>query len=132
MKTIESFTRITLRTSGMRFTEEYEILMQGEKAQVSQYGIRYNGKADERELLHRALCSPERVLELLNRCQLLKWDGFRGAHPKGVLDGIMFTLTAMVNGEQRIRAEGSENFPKHYREFTDGLYAILHDQGAKQ
>ena len=132
MKTIESFTQITLRTSGMRFTEEYEILMQGEKAQVSQYGIRYNGKTDERELLHRAMCSQERVLELLNRCQLLKWDGFRGAHPKGVLDGIMFTLTAMVNGEQRIRAEGSENFPKHYREFTDGLYAILHDQGAKQ
>lgn len=32
-----------------------------------------------------------------------------------------------VKGLQQIRASGSENFPKHYRDFTNGLYAILND-----
>ncbi len=132
MKKIESFTRLLLRTSGMRFTEEQEILMVGEEAQVSLYGIRYSKDGDERVLEERVLCSPERVLELLDRCGVLKWDGFWGAHPKGVRDGIMFSLKAEVNGGQVISAEGSENFPRHYREFTDGLREILRESGPEQ
>jgi hypothetical protein len=132
MKKIEAFTRILLRTSGMRFTEEQEILMVGEEAQVSLYGIRYSKDGDERVLEERVLCSPERVLELLDRCGVLKWDGFWGAHPKGVRDGIMFSLKAEVNGGQVISAEGSENFPRHYREFTDGLREILRESGPEQ
>ena len=37
----------------------------------------------------------------------------------------MFSLNAVVNGGKIIRAEGSQNFPKHYRNFTDGLYEML-------
>ncbi|MBO4411374.1 MAG: hypothetical protein J5794_04230 [Lachnospiraceae bacterium] len=42
-----------------------------------------------------------------------------------MLDGIMFRLEAFVNGGRRIFADGSQNFPKHYRELTDWLYQTL-------
>ena len=67
------------------------------------------------------------MLDLLNKCSLLSWDGFHGKHPKGVKDGIMFSLQAVLNGGKTIKAEGSENFPRHYRDFTDGLYSLLND-----
>ena len=123
--TISSFDVVTLRLSGMRGSTEYEIVPQDGKAEVSQYGIRYTQREDQRVLERRTLCDTEEVLSLLNDCRLLSWDGFDGPHPKWVLDGTMFTLEAVVNGDQRISAHGSENFPKHYREFRDGLYQIL-------
>lgn len=122
---IGSFEIVTLHTSGMRFMTEYEIVRKDGKAEVSRYGIRFVEGEDKRVLEARAICDEETVLKLLNGCQLLSWDGFHGNHPRGVLDGTMFTLKATVNGENRIYATGSENFPRHYREFTDGLYEIL-------
>ena len=126
--TIESFELVTLRTSGMRFVTEREIMMIDGVAEVSEYGIRFSNGAEERVLERRAVCSEEQILKLLNDCRLLQWDGFDGPHPKGVLDGTMFCLNATVNGEKKIRAQGSENFPKHFRDFTDGLYRILTEQ----
>ena len=37
---IESFDIVTLRLSGMRFTTEYEIVMKGKDAELTEYGIR--------------------------------------------------------------------------------------------
>ena len=37
----------------------------------------------------------------------------------------MFSFTATVNGGRRLNADGSNNFPKHYRDFTDVLYRML-------
>ncbi len=122
---IVSFEIVTLHTSGMRYTGETEIVMKDGKAEVSQYGIRYSQDEDRRVLEKRAVCGAEEILKLLNDCKLLSWDGFHGPHPKGVLDGTMFTLNATVNEGRRIYASGSENFPRHYRDFTDGLYNIL-------
>ena len=130
VKEIVSFEIVTLHTSGMRYTGETEIVMKDGKAEVSQYGIRYTQNEDRRVLEKRAVCDEQTVLKLLNDCKLLSWDGFNGPHPKGVLDGTMFTLQAVVNGNQKIHASGSENFPKHYREFTDGLYRIFQDNQA--
>ena len=59
---------------------------------------------------------------------MLSWDGFRGEHPKGVLDGTMFRMEATVNGGRRIRADGSQNFPKGYRELDAGIDEILKDK----
>ena len=70
------------------------------------------------------MCSTDTVLELLNKCRILSWDGFNGPHPKNVKDGIMFTLKATVNEGKKIYATGSQNFPKHYRDFRDGLNAL--------
>ena len=122
---IVSFEIVMLRLSGMRFVNEYEIVMNEGKARVSRYGIRFQRDEDARVLEARAECGLETALGLLNDCNLLSWDGFHGKHPKDVRDGTMFTLKATVNGDQRIYADGSENFPKHYRELIDGLRKIL-------
>ncbi len=127
-KVITSFEIITLHTSGMRFTSEDEIVMKDGAAEVSSYSIRYSDSEDRRVLEKRALCSVEEVLKLLNDCKLLSWDGFHGAHPRGVLDGIMFSFEATVNDGRKIKADGSENFPKHYRDFTDGIYNLLNKE----
>ena len=122
---IESFEIITLHTSGMRYSADVEIVMKGDAAEVSQYQIRYRYPEDERILEKRVSVSCDTILKLLNECRLLSWDGFHGKHPRGVRDGTMFSLNAVVNGGKKIRAEGSQNFPKHYRNFTDGLYEML-------
>ena len=124
-KEITSFSAVTLRLSGMRGAREYEVMMKNGEAEVSEYEIRFSQGEDLRVLMRRAECGADEMLALLNRCALLSWDGFRGAHPKGVRDGIQFTLTASVNEGRTLRAEGSENFPKHFRDFRDGLYAFL-------
>ena len=109
----------------MRFTTEYEIVMKDNDAEVVEYAIRYEKNEDKRIPQRQTLCSADRILKLLNDCELVSWDGFHGKHPKNVKDGIMFSLNATVNGDRKIRAEGSENFPKHFRELRDGLHAIL-------
>jgi hypothetical protein len=39
----------------------------------------------------------------------------------------MFDFSATVNGGVEISARGSQNFPRHYRDFTDGLYGFLNN-----
>ena len=126
---IESFDIVTLRLSGMRFTVEYEIVMKGKDADVAEYEIRYSKDANKRVPARKTVCGADRVLKLLNDCELVSWDGFVGNHPKNVKDGIMFSLNATVNGGRKISAHGSENFPKHFRELRDGLNAILRQNG---
>ena len=122
---IETFSTVTLRESGMRGSTEYEIVMNDDKAEISFYWIKYIQGKDCRELDRRALCSKDTVLKLLNDCDILSWNGFVGNHPKGVLDGIMFTFNADVDQDIKIYARGSANFPKHYREFVNGLHSML-------
>lgn len=121
---IKSFTTVYLRITAMRFTSEYEILMKDGNADISEYDIRYAGE-DQRILLRHAVCSEEIALDLFNKCDILSWNGFKGPHPKGVLDGIMFEFNAVFNEETKISASGSENFPKHYHDFVNGLRDIL-------
>lgn len=125
--TIDSFEIVTLHTSGMRYTMDTEFVMKDGMAELSQYSIIYLGgdKGTERRLDRRAVFSEEEALKLMNDCKLLSWDGFDGPHPKHVLDGIMFNLKARVNGDTEIEARGSENFPKGYRNFTDGIYQLF-------
>ena len=124
---ITSFENVTLRESGMRGASYVELRAKGDEAEITRYRLRYSGGKEERVPELQAVCGAERVLRLLNECELLSWDGFDGPHPKNVLDGIMFTLEAAVNGGRRITARGSANFPRHYRVFTDGLYSLLRE-----
>ena len=121
---VDSFESLTFKTSGMRSSEEYEILLKDDKAEVSFYIYRIVDGDYKRVLEKQVLCEKNKVLKLLNDCKILAWDGFKGDHPKGVSDGIMFTLRAVVN-DQKIYADGSENFPKYYREFNNGLRELL-------
>ncbi|MBP5604216.1 MAG: hypothetical protein J6X60_01550 [Ruminiclostridium sp.] len=127
-ESIYSFSNILLRESGMRYTTEYEIIMKDGEAEVSLYGIKYTGGEDRRELYKRAMCSKETVLDLLNDCRFLSWNGFFGKHPRSVRDGTMFTLDAVVNQEEKIHAVGSENFPEHYRDFVNGLNSVFDNE----
>lgn len=72
-----------------------------------------------------AICDHTVILELLNSCDFLQWDGFSGDHPEDIQDGVMFELNAIVNDKQKVRAEGSENFPKHYILFRSTLDQLL-------
>ena len=118
---ITSFEKISLRTSGMRSTELYEILWKDTGAELSFYRMNYANRKEEQVLEKRVICDKEEILKLLNQCRILSWDGFHGEHPRGVLDGTMFSFEAIVDDGRQIRADGSQNFPTHYRDFTDTL-----------
>ena len=122
---IDSFSYVSLRTCGMRSTNETLIEAREKDALISYYTILYRDENDEKRLEKEVECSLETALTLLNGVDLISWDGFDGPHPRGVLDGTMFTLRAKVNGDREIRAKGSQNFPKHYREFTDAIFRLL-------
>lgn len=122
---IYSFELIALSLSGMRIMEEYEIIRCGNKAQLSRYTVMYSGGEDRRRLEQRAETDCDEIIALLNDCAVLKWDGFYGKNPPSVLDGTMFSFRAEINDGRKIRASGSNNFPKHYRDFTNALYDIL-------
>ena len=125
-KTITSCESIYMRISGMRVTQEYEILHIDSGAEISDYWMRCaSGGGMERELQRRVCCPDTQLLELLNQCDILKWNGFHGKHPHGVLDGEMFSFRAVVNGGETIQADGSANFPKNFREFRRTIDQIL-------
>ena len=126
--TVYSVDKLSLRTTGMRSASEYRVGTKDGKAEVSFLEGAWDD-GDDREPAKTVLCREDRVLKLMNDCRLLSWDGFRGKHPKGVRDGTMFTLEAIVNDGKTVKAQGSQNFPRHYRKFTDGLREILNDPG---
>ena len=126
-KTISTFSEIELKIMGMRMTEVYRIVCNGDLSELSMYYERYTGKKDEYDLIKSASCSTEAILELLNRCNIAKWDGFFGKNPIGVRDGYMFDFTAQIDGES-VRASGSNNYPKNYREFRDEIIRLLNEQ----
>ena len=124
---IDSLESMTLRITGMRSTEEYEALPTEAGVELSYYTY-YCSNADyQRALQGRAIVSTDEFIALLNECNVPRWDGFRGKHPKGVLDGRMFNFKAVVNGDEEIRADGSENFPKGYRELVNKLRDLIRE-----
>ncbi|MCR5652709.1 MAG: hypothetical protein K6F88_02815 [Ruminococcus sp.] len=121
---VTSFGWLRLRLSGMRGAEEYEVRRSGDTCDVVRYQILYKNGEERREPEQNASCPAEQMTALLSDCGVLKWDGFKGPNPRGVRDGWMFRFEAEING-RRIRAEGSNNYPRHYREFREGLSDIL-------
>lgn len=126
-ETITAFSEIRLRLSGMRVTEVYEILCRGEEAELSLYWMSYEDHKENPHLQQRVTVPAAEMIDLLNRCGILKWDGFSGKNPPGLLDGTQFTFTATVNGDRRLHASGSNNYPKRYRDFTDALDGMLRE-----
>lgn len=122
---ILDFQKLTLQLSGMRFSEIYEIVPEENSATLSLYTPDYRAKEREaRTLLKETACDKREVLDLLNACKVANWDGFYGAHPKRVKDGTMFHFTLDLGEGCVLSATGSENFPKHFHEFTSGIRAL--------
>ena len=125
LTTLTSFEKITLRVIGMRYDIEYEILNKPPKAVLSLCRISYKDGLNKRVIEKSAVTDTEMMLEIFNLCKIISWDDFHGNHPKDVKDGVMFKFQAEVNEGQTVYAEGSENFPKGYREFVSRLNLIL-------
>ncbi len=125
---IENFEMISLKISGMRGTNKFELICRGNDVEISYYSMRYTTGKGEYVLEDSVSCDSGAVISKLNESGITSWNGFKGKHPKNVLDGRMFDFTASVNGGKMIRAEGSENFPKHFHDFTGWLYEILREK----
>ena len=118
-------SEMTLILHGMRGSYVYTFENQRE---LRRYREIYRDGADKLVLEASAPCGEQTMVERMNACDILRWDGFHGKHPKNVSDGIMFRFEATVNDGQRIHAEGSANFPKGYHEFVRSLDAMLAEQ----
>ncbi len=123
-KNIESFASMKLSISSMREAEEFEAVCDGSEV-VLTLRRGYLGSDGPGIPCTEAQCETETFISLLNGCGVMGWDGFRGKHPIGILDGEMFVFEASVNDGKEIRASGSQNFPRGLWELRDGLYGIL-------
>ncbi len=111
---VESLESFLLVESGMRGSVEYEIEVKDGKALVSEYRMFCVKDGMERRLEDQCGIDVDVALSKLNEFGIGSWNGFHGAHPKHVQDGIMFRLEAKVNGGTELKAEGSANFPSGY------------------
>jgi len=125
VKEIATVEALTLRIMNMRDVKVYQILCEGKAMYLQRFREYYIDGAPHRELEKSVSCEQETLVALLNRCGAFRWDGFHGKHPRDVCDGTMFTFTASVDAARTIRADGSENFPKGYREFVRALNEML-------
>lgn len=124
-QTITSVETMTLTLQGMRGSSVYEIADKDGKIELRRYREIFSSGEFVLELEGSTVCNTQTFIELMNVCGIVRWDGFHGKHPWNVQDGIMFKFTATVNGGQTIRADGSANFPKGYREFVQELDKML-------
>ena len=122
---ITVFENVILTVSGMRGTIEYRLMHSATNYVLSFYVDRYIDGSDTRELKRSVTCEFKEISDLLNRCDVLNWNGFKGQHPKGVLDGDMFEFGAAVNDGKIIKAQGSANYPKGYHELITAFTKIL-------
>ena len=125
---VTSIEKFWLRISGMRFEVVYEMLETGDNVEITLYRIAYVNRKDSKIAEKSAVCEVEEILELLNSCNVMGWNGFHGDHPRHVCDGEMFSLVADVNRGLQIKAEGSENFPRGYKELIARLNQILNER----
>ena len=130
-KKIASVESVTLTLRGMRGSTVYEIVNDTEQLELRFYREFYSNGESVLKLENSTVVDTCAFIEFMNNCGVIRWDGFHGKHPRNVKDGIMFSFTAIVNTGQTIRADGSENFPKGYREFVRGLNNMLEKTNAK-
>ena len=122
---IVSVQELSLSLSTMRSETEYELTGVEEGIQLTLYTFRYTDGEKQRIKEKTVSCDQETVLALLNDCRILSWNGFHGKHPLGVTDGTAFRFNALVNDGLSVRADGSQNFPKHFQELRQGLWSLL-------
>ncbi len=124
-----SFERVTLQLSGMREAHYYAIANKGSQSEVCEYEPRYEEEGEEQRMPIKCVSvDTETVLKILNDCHVIAWDDFHGRHPWGIKDGLMFHFTARVNDGREIRADGSQNFPRHFQELRNWVESMLKDK----
>ncbi len=124
-KSVVTFEKMTLTQRGMRGGTVYGIENKDGQVELKRYREVYSGEETALEPEASAVCDAEAFVGLMNDCNVMRWNGFHGKHPKNVSDGIMFSFKAAVNGGESISADGSANFPKGYKEFVNALDGML-------
>jgi len=122
---------LTLTVRGMRGTVVYQWADEGETSRLTRYRETYSGEEWVLQPEKQVCCPAGEMLRLMNDCGVSGWNGFHGKHPKNVQDGDMFVFQAAINQGESIRAEGSANFPKGYREFVAALNRLLSESDEK-
>ena len=122
---ITSVENMTLTLHGMRGGTVYKIANKNDKTELLFYREVYSKGEVTLELEKTTVFDTQAFVELMNTCGVMGWNNFHGKHPRNVLDGIMFKFTATVNGGEIIKADGSANFPKGYKDFVNHLNKTL-------
>ena len=136
---INSFSKITIRETGFRaFEEEFELLHDEETTSLTLYSGAWHfndNVAKEDCTVFQVIGGEEfynQVLSLLNEYHVGSWNGFHGNNPPGVRDGTMFEMHGVINGDVRLYATGSNNFPKGYHNFLTALKELGKKAGSDQ
>ena len=127
-KKVESFSEIALSITYMGGREELKAICKGACTEVTFRNV-YPEPNEPPEPLSETTCDTGTIIELLNGCGIMKWDGFHGKQPRYMVDGEMFTFEATVNDGDKIHASGSNNFPKGFWELRNGLRKIADGNG---
>ena len=129
-KTVTSVESVTLSLNWFGGASDYEITNRDGEVEIKYFNDEYyEDEGFVSEIKQTATCDEEKFIELMNNSKVMKWDGFHGEHPMGVMDGTSFSFTAVVNDGHKIYADGSQNFPDGYNEFFVGLHTILDEMG---
>ena len=124
-ETVETIENMKLTLRGMRGSYMYIFDSVNGQSELRRYVEKYCGEETNLILEASVLYNEQKMIDLMNTCSVISWDGFHGKHPKNVQDGIMFDFSAKVNGGRTVLADGSANFPKGYSEFVRTLDEIL-------
>ena len=114
---------MTLTLIGMRGEWVYQF--DGDTEELRRFRVVYSDGEDELMPEASIFCSKQTMLDLFSACEIHRWNGFHGAHPRHVQDGIMFRFEAKVNGGQTICADGSANYPRGYHDFVRTMDEML-------
>lgn len=132
-KSVE-FDNFRIELSQMRGIEIYtaQRTTTGVKLEYYMPNRQYNeqtGEYDETKMYLRVIKGDqqlyEEICQWLSEYKVKRWDGFHGANPIGLRDGTMMTFEAVMSDGERIYAHGSNNFPRHYKDFENKLVELF-------
>lgn len=92
----------------------------GDKVEIT-YQIERNGRY---EIEKTASMSPSKFIKMLNKYDVLSWDGFNGACLREHDTRIGFNFNAIING-RALHGAGYTTFPDNYEEFVEEANKIL-------
>lgn len=115
-KKVTDFEEIHFSTSpGRGKSTRYTIINEGDETEITiSVSSSAKGKKSNKE---KGSCSTEEMIELLNDCDILSWDGFDEEDEDGTLE---FEFEGTINGKE-IEAEGRGAYPKNFEDFIDGV-----------
>ena len=115
-KKVTDFETISFTTSlGRGKTTRYIITNEGEETKIS-ISVTTSAKNGSGDRSEEGYCSTEDMIELLNECNVLSWNGY---DKKGDKD-MDFRFEGNINGEE-IEAKGKMAYPKNFEDFVDGV-----------